>query len=297
MAKKNQRSNQPPAKYLPQSLSDDEFVACAIELGQRLSRHLDALESGEPGAVADVASVLRTLVVRGDGDDVIRRLCTRMNVVLPQVLVSQAAHDGPLVILAVGAMPVAPEDADYPHQISTKWVNLNGWSDMKALVIRDGIPHRVNSWNRVIALYANTFGSHLSGTIPDVLNRTSEITSGKLDLGQYLIHCAGIVAESSLNQVLTEVVGQAIIVPHRPGRQLNRLSHLTLWDDGGKPLSQPPFEFSFMPTDIGMGETVDVLKLHFADRYIKASFARHPDDKIYGTLNFSQKKPDWWDTA
>jgi hypothetical protein len=64
MGKKNTRSKQPPAKYLPPAITDDEFVASAVELGQRLSRHLDALEGSEPGAVADVASVLRTLIVR-----------------------------------------------------------------------------------------------------------------------------------------------------------------------------------------------------------------------------------------
>jgi hypothetical protein len=240
------KGRQRPAKYAPQALSDNEFVACAIELGQRLSRHLDALENGEPGAVADVASVLRTLIVRGEGDDVIRRLCKRMHIELPEVLVSRAANDGPLVILSAGAMPVTPPHADYPHQIKIQLVNLNNWSDMTALVVRDGIPQRVSSWERVIRMYANTFCSHLSGTIPDVLCKTSSIMSGKLDLGQYLVHCAGIVAENSLNQVLTEVGGQSIILPHKLGRHLNPLSHLTLWDDEGETLSEPPFEFAFM---------------------------------------------------
>jgi hypothetical protein len=127
MGKNTTRAKQPPAKYLPKALTDDEFVACAIELGQRLSRHLDALEKGEAGAVADVASVLRTLVVRGDGDDVIRRLCKRTHVPLPEVLVSRAAHDGPLVILSAGAMPAGPcrrrrrgRTASETHQARTR---------------------------------------------------------------------------------------------------------------------------------------------------------------------------------
>jgi hypothetical protein len=217
-----------------------------------------------------------------------------MHVPPPQVLVTRAAHDGPLVILSAGAMPVTPENADLPHKIETRMVNLNVWSDMTALVVRDGIPHRVNNWNRVIAMYANTFGSHLSGTIPDTLLKTSSIMSGKLDLGQYLVHCAGIVTENALNQVLAPLVGDAIILPHKQGRKLNPISHLTLWDDDGTGHGEP-LQFAFMPVDLVMGDEVDVLKLHFADRYIKATYTRESDGKIYGKLKFSQKRPDWWD--
>jgi hypothetical protein len=295
MTKKSTQSKQPPAKYAPQSLTDDEFVACAIELGHRLSRHLDALESGEPGAVADVAAVLRTLLVRGDGDDVIRRLCKRKHIDLPEVLVTRAAYDRPLVILSAGAMPVTPEDADLPHQITTHKVNLNRWSDMTALVVRDGKPHRVNNWDKVIAMYANTFGSHLSGTIADTLSTASSIMSGSLDLGQYLVHCAGIVGENALNQVLAAISGDPIIVPHKPGRQLNPLSHLTLLDDDGRGLGNEELQVAFMGNDLPMGEEVDVLKLHFAARYIKATYARQADGKVYGNVAFSQTKPEWWD--
>jgi hypothetical protein len=294
MGKKKTQSKQPPAEHLPRALTDDEFVAAAIELGQRLRRHLDALEQGEAGAVADVASVLRTLVVRGDGDDVIRRLCKRKQVDLPEVLVTRAAHDGPLVILSAGAMPVTPEKTDLPHKIKTLKVTLNGWSDMTALVVRDGIPRRVNNWDRVIAMYANTFGSHLSGTIPNTLLKTSSIMSGELDLGQYLVHCAGIVTENALNQVLAAVEGHAIILPQKLGRKLNPISHLTLWEDDDRHLGDP-LEFAFMPSDLAVGDEVDVLKLHFADRYIKASYTRQSDGKIYGNLKFSKEEPDWWD--
>lgn len=295
MAKKSTQSKQPPAKYAPQALTDDQFVSCAIELGHRLSRHLDALESGEPGAVADVAAVLRTLIVRGEGDDVIRRLCRRMHIDLPEVLVTRAAYDRPLVILSAGAMPVTPEDADLPHQIETKLVDLNRWSDMTALVVRDGNPQRVNDWDKVIKMYANTFGSHLSGTIAETLSTASSIMSGKLDLGQYLVHCAGIIAENSLNQVLSAISGDPIIVPYKPGRQLNPISHLTLFDDDGRGLGNEALQVAFMGSDLPMGKEVDVLKLHFADRYIKTSYTKHADGKVYGNVAFSQSKPHWWD--
>ena len=140
-------------------------------------------------------------------------------------------------------------------------------------------------------MYANTFGSHLSGTIPDTLVRTSSIMSGSLDLGQYLIRCAGLVAENSLNQVLTTVAKQPIILPFNHGRKLNALTHLTLRDDES-------LEIAVMGSDeLPMGEETDFLKLHFADRYTKASYGRRPDGKVYGSIVFKQEKPDWWETS
>jgi hypothetical protein len=294
MTKDVKQSKEQLADYASKGISDEDFVAGAIEFGQRLARHLTALENGEAGAVADVAAVLRTLIVRGEGDDVIRRLCKRMHVPMPQVLVSRAAHDGNSVILSVGGIPGTPEDEEHPHQIPTRMVGLNGWSDMAALVVRGGKPKRVNNWDRVISMYANTFGSHMSGTIPNTLLETSSIMSGELDLGEYLIFCAGIVAESALNQVLDTLAGKSIIVPHKVARKPCPLAHLTLRDaDRGS--GEPELALAFMPAGLAIGgDEIDVLKLHFADRYMKTSYSRHSDGKIYGTMTYCQQMPDWW---
>jgi hypothetical protein len=295
MAKNGKQSKQQTTKYAPQAISDEDFVSGAIELGQRLTRHLSALENGEAGAVADVAAILRTLIVRGEGDDVIRRLCKRTHVPIPEVFVTRAAYDGPSVVLSAGAIPVTPEDQDHPHQIATRMVNLDVWSEMPALVVRGGTPRRVNNWDRVISMYANTFGSHMSGTIPNTLLETSSIMSGELDLGEYLIFCAGIVAENALNQVLDTIANKPIIVPHKLGRKPNPLTHLTLRDDE-RGLGEPELALAFMPAGLKIGvDEIDVLKLHFADRYMKAAYARGSDGKIYGTMKYSQQKPDWWE--
>jgi hypothetical protein len=214
---------------------------------------------------------------------------------IPEVLVTRAAHDGPSVILSAGGIPVTPEDQEHPHQIATRVVNLNEWSDMTALVVRGGTPKRVNNWNHVISMYANTFGSHMSGTIPSTLLKTSSIMSGELDLGEYLIFCAGIVAENALNQVLDTLAGKPIIVPHKTGRKPNPLAHLTLRNDE-RGVGEPELALAFMPAGLKIGDDeIDVLRLHFADRYMKASYSRHSDGMIYGTMKYSQQIPDWWE--
>ena len=144
-------------------------------------------------------------------------------------------------------------------------------------------------------MHANTFGSHMSGTVPNTLLETSSIMSGELDLGEYLIVCAGIVAENALNQVLDTLANKPIIVPHKLGRKPNPLAHLTLRDDE-RGVGEPELALAFMPAGLKIGDDeIDVLKLHFADRYMKASYARHPDGKIYGTMKYSQQMPDWWE--
>lgn len=165
---------------------------------------------------------------------------------------------------------------------------------MAALVVRGGVPRRVNNWDRVISMYANTFGSHMSGTIPKTLLETSSIMSGELDLGEYLIFCAGIVAENALSQVLDTLANKPIIVPHKLGRKPNPLAHLTLRDDT-RDIGEPELAVAFMPAGLKIGDDeIDVLKLHFGNRYQKASYARRPDGQIYGTFERSEQMPDWW---
>lgn len=288
------KSNSVPPQFAPQQISDDDFIEGAIELGHRLARHLTALENGEPGAVKDVAAVLRTLIVRGDGDDVIRRLCKRKHLPLPTVFVSRAAYDGPSVILSAGGIPGIPEDEEHPHQIPCLMADLNKWSAMTALVVKGGTPKRVNDWNHVITMYSNTFASHMSGTIPKTLVETSSIMSGELDLGEYLIFCAGIVAESALNQVLDELAGKRIIVPHKITRKPCPMVHLALREPEPG-FIDPTLQLAFMPRGLTIDtEGIDVLKLHFANRYMKYWYAREPSGKIYGKVQHSIDKPDWW---
>jgi hypothetical protein len=259
-----------------------------------MSRHLDALERREPGAAADVAAALRTLLTHGDGNDVIRRLCRTTNTALPQVLITQSAADHRDVVLSVGALPTSPQDETVSAGISRPQflVDIDQWMNKRALVIRHGRPRRANNWHHVTSMYANSRGSHLSGTFPEILSQMSVVTSDRLDLGQYLIHSAGTAAESLLNQVLAEVSGKPVIELHKAGRHLNPLVGLSLYSDAGTgPAVQPEILGIHLPVE----REVDVVKLHYEDRCIKASYIRDTNDKVDGNLVWSQSKPVWWD--
>jgi hypothetical protein len=208
------------------------------------------------------------------------------------ILVSPPARDRPNVNLSIGAIQVtAPDESVTPtgRPVEERLVNFDEWTQMTALVVSGAQPRRFD-WNTVVSMYANTFGSHLSGTIPEVLARTSQITSHRLDLGQYLVHCAGVIAEGALNQVLADVQGAPIVQPHVSGREFNALVGLTLYDDHGR---GPAFEPLVLGIHLPVGEEVD--KLHFGDRYIQASYIRNAEDRVEGAVKFSKAKPGWWD--
>ncbi len=63
--KKKQTSTSVAAKYKPHDATSEEVIDGATGLLHRLGRNLDALEVHAVGAVDDVASVLRTITVRG----------------------------------------------------------------------------------------------------------------------------------------------------------------------------------------------------------------------------------------
>ncbi|OBI37181.1 hypothetical protein A5709_15225 [Mycobacterium sp. E1386] len=277
-----------PSKYQPRATTPDELIAGAAQLRARLTRHLDALERRDPGAVQDVAAVLRTALAHGKGDDVVRRLCRAARVPLPQVRVSQPANQSPHVLLAAGAMPVlVDDDAD---QVHPQLVDIDRWTRMPALVVAGGLPHRVTDWNELIGLYANTYGSHLSGTIPEVLSNASRVRSDGLDLGEYLVHCAGIIGEDALDQALDATAGHTLVVPGKRHRILNPLCQLTLGEDSDGPYFSQAVNGKYLP----VGKPTDVLKLRFANYYVKVTLTLGNDGKVRGGALFSENEPDWW---
>lgn len=260
------------------------MVKAARRLRQRLGRHLDALEAGEVGAVDDVATVLRTLLGHGDGNDAIKRLCRMRNVGLPRVQVSVPIADDPQIGLAFGAVP-APSGGDEP----VVTVDVDRWRRLPAVIIR-GAPRRVSTWEKLIKDYANTFGSHLSETIPQLLSHTSSIGySGPLDLdlGEYLIHCAGIVGEDTLQQVLACIDGDMAPPPRH--RRLNPLLRL-LVGTHANPQMITGYTLLNRPT----GMPVQIAKLRVDGVYYLLKLTPTDTDEMAFDYEVTDEKPEWW---
>lgn len=202
------------------------------------------------------------------------------------MFVSAAAEDDPRVLLAVGAIPTSGNTTVAPGSKPPTWVNFDRWTNMTALIVRGG-PRRVNSWSDVISSYANTFGSHLSGTIPHILAETSTVHSGRQNLGEYLIHCAGIVAESALTQALTAAEGHAIVIP-QAHRRLGPLVGIVLNDAPTAPFVQ-----------LSTGDTSDghhsdnLLRTHFNGQYVTAGLEGNTKSQKV-TFQWGVNRPDHW---
>ena len=248
----------------------DEVLDAARRHLNRLRRHMDALQAGEVGAVDDVAAVLRALLAHGSGDDGLRRLCRMHGINVPKVYVSEPVVDKQSIALAFGAVP-APADIEVP----VRHLDIDAWRRLPALIVRSA-PRRVSTWEQVIREYGNTFGSHLSGTIPHLLSEISSIChSGPLDLGEYLIHCAGIVAEDALQQALATIDGDPDATAKRPQHQrLNPMVGLIVERYAPKGAISVQYSIAGYP----IGSTIELAKVRLEDQNFLLKVTRDTAD-------------------
>lgn len=279
---------EPSSAPRKQSISKDELLANAVVLRSRLARHLDALESGEVGAVDDLAAVLRTLLAFGQGDKVITRLQRAYQVPAPRVFVSDPVEKIPHLLVAFGAILVA-DDRPQPDGTSARWLDLDSWIRSDALAVQ-GMGKPIN-WNKLITEYANTVGSHLSNTIPELLVETADVHAGQMNIIQFLVHNAGLVAESALDQVLDAIVGAAIGEPRGKHRQLSVVWTLKVTHD-------PSDEMLEFGAGLTIPEVhhprVDAVKLAYGGSYYRYSFVMPTTTAMRPELDVTDTKPDWW---
>jgi hypothetical protein len=276
--------------HIPRQTTTDELISGAERLKQRLGRHLDAIEAGSSDAVDDAASVLRTLLTPGRGDNVIRRLYRQASVTNPSMCVSEmATTTGGDVALSVCGLPVLPTEQE-PSKASPmgNWVDIDRWTQMTALVLKGGNPRRVNSWSDVINLYANTFGSHMSTSIPTVLDQTARVYSNRMNLGHYLIHCAGVIGEDALGQVLGEIRGSKVVLPSR--RRLGPVVHLIIRNTAGN----FDVQVGYVGIDAPAGAVTELATFHLANTYIRFDLLQIEGGRAIPRLSHAEEQPDWW---
>lgn len=273
--------------------SPAELIAGAARLLSRLSRHLDSLQSGADGAVEDVAAVLRTAMCPGKGDKVIDRLCKQLHIPAPLVRVSGPARTDPPVIFAIGGMPLNDKPSAETGKPPGKLVSVETWLQQPALVVRGAAPRRESSWAQVITMYANTFGAHLSGTIPELTFASPNSTFGSKCLQEHLIYSAGLVGELALSKVLGEASGVAGSYAHR--RPLSPVFAVSIQTDG----RLPTFECGVTTGPESPGLVEELLKVHYDGHYFRAVQRCMPDSSYNMDLSVSHPPmpvPEWWTT-
>jgi hypothetical protein len=286
-------SKQPQRPHTPdRSITKEELLVGTQRLALRLSRHLDSLEQGHEGAVDDVAAVLRTLLARGRGDDVLRRVRRAYNVPQPVVRVSISPVDDRTHVLAYGALPVPTDAGVTPPAVGPSWISLDSWVSRTALILR-GANRRVSTWEQLITAYSNTLGSHLSGSIPEILARTSTIHADRMNVGEFLIHNAGLVAEDAITQLLSAIGGGSVVVPQARHRALSYAVYLSVRDtDANHPIGDIEVNVVGRPPE---GETT-LLKMKTQDssRFLRLTVTRNHDDTGDVGYHYATETPDWW---
>ncbi|MFJ4996547.1 hypothetical protein ACIP5T_00200 [Microbacterium sp. NPDC088619] len=181
------------------ALTDEEFIAAFVRASRRLSRHLDYVDAGDEDARDDLALILRMLVCPGNGDKLIGRAVDRFKLDEPIVLCGGAPPDRKTAYLYIGSIPNSGSSGD-PEE-SLRSVPFMQWALSTVIVTGRSTP-RVVKWTELISSYANTYGAHASGTVPDLLGHVSLLGVAATDLGTYLLRQAGRATEGACAEIL-----------------------------------------------------------------------------------------------
>ena len=73
-----------------------------------------------------------------------------------------------------------------------------------AIVTRTNDHHLKFTWQAIVEDYGNTFGAHLSRTVPEILDQVQYLGVGPTDFGSYMLRSLGVVASAAAHQLLRE---------------------------------------------------------------------------------------------
>ena len=206
----------------PRALSDTEFLERFKSVVHRLDSHIAAIDDGDYFIRDDLATVLRTLLTRGKGDDGIRRLLSRFGLSAPTRRISPSANEVANVLLAIGALP-AEEDPSSVVAVP------DGLMSAVALFVRSDKGARRATWEDVVTDYGNTFGAHLSTTVPVLLDDVHYFGLSETDFGTYMLRSAGVLTSSACHELLQQLKADDKLVTHSPymdGAQITQAIYL-----------------------------------------------------------------------
>lgn len=182
-----------------------ELVKHARSTLHRLSTNLDAVDAGDPHAAETVASLLRTLISDGKGNSVCRRL-GKLGITFPTVTVSRAPGHHPTTIFSLGNMPdldglAADTSGGQGWRREEPFLR---WIGLTSLRMPIASQRTTYSFAHLIAAIANTYGSHVSHTVPDLLDRATLFGVSGFSLSAYLVRQVAWAVERSCERALVD---------------------------------------------------------------------------------------------
>ncbi|WP_157509764.1 hypothetical protein [Leifsonia sp. Root4] len=183
-------------------LRRDELLERSLALAARLKRALDAFDGGALDAAEDVSAYTRTLLASGQGNMVISRLCREHSLPLPQLAVSAPPAKAPSVFLSIGLLPTGEDSNATEHRGISKVIGFRSLVESPA-VESNATQRTSNSWGYVANQFGNTWGSHISTTVPELFSRFAMFDSVGITLREYAVRQLGWLAEEALRQTLS----------------------------------------------------------------------------------------------
>lgn len=241
-------------------LTREEFIESAARLSRKISSELDRLDAGDLDVLDEIATNARMAIGRGSGNDVVKRLCKQNHAEPPSVLAAMAPDDNRQTIFSVGYVPSDPAEG---HGIQAALSFLD-WQNAPAVVSKGNI-RRVTKWHEFITQFGNTFGAHISQTIPRTLTEAQlyGAPGGKLDA--YLLRAAAVVAEHSITDVLTSLGYEGELRDdHRFSPNNATFGGISISEDGGGVGASMAFS-------LAKAEALRVARLPLADKMVTVS--------------------------
>lgn len=193
-------------------MASSELVEVIERLLRRLRRAMDALDAGDLSGADDIASHLRTLIGRGAGNLALARLARELDLPLPRVQVSNRPEKGRDVVLSVGNLPLGTAERGFLGQ-NDHSLPFNDWTSAVSLVLRGALRPEVG-WQYLVEQAGNTTGSHVSTTLPDILDKSRLFSVTGLDLERYLLRQVAWQVERILQDLLVRS-GRTVVIRDR----------------------------------------------------------------------------------
>jgi hypothetical protein len=184
----------------PRQIEDDEFVQAFLNQIMRLDLQILNLEAGHNVVRDDLASSLRTLFCRGKGNDALRRLCNRFKKIQPKIKISKPITDREMLLFGFSGIPIEESEEGIEVQVP------NDLSSTKCTLVKVENELLEINWEQVVEAYGNTFGSHLSRTIPALFDRVQMYGLGHVDFGSFMLRNLAVAISSCAHSLLGELI-------------------------------------------------------------------------------------------
>ncbi|CAN5131582.1 hypothetical protein BH18GEM1_BH18GEM1_17830 [soil metagenome] len=161
--------------------------------------------------------MVRILLGRDRANQAIRRLCSRFGFDEPQVSISTPATTGDDVLLSIGGMPILSEGSGDEPGLSKRTVRISSeLLETVPLFVRLESGSMQFTWQAIIDDYGNSFGAHLSVTIPRILDLVRFVGVGSTDFGTFMLRTVGVAASHASHRLLTDISKAHESIVHDP---------------------------------------------------------------------------------